>query len=549
MALHFVIKSVNEEKREVGGLITCEAVDKDGETLDYTGSKPEFQAWSMEAYNATKSAGQELSFGNVREQHSKRMVGKFVEPLQFDDDKKTIWGLAKIYDDDVWMKTKDGGYNGFSVGGNLKNAKTIGKTKFITIIPREVSIVDNPAVDAAHFDFVRAADGQIVKAAFKHRTPAEIYSDIVVQLEAAVPILGQSFPSFGTQVAVFKAADPAYAPDAVPDQNKRTSQPVEQGPEAHGKQPEPEVKTQVAGEALRPFGDPDTQLGKKSTAENEPGSNTMIVKVSPAGWGDTVEAMKEHPEIENPYALAWYMDDEGYTPHKMSQPEMIEFNNLFKVAPADQREKAVKNGLSTPSTDTGAITTMANEVEKAARLSMHSHLANLGGHLDKCKVAVDGLHAAGHEAIAKCQKLAGSAESLDNETAGPLAHSGDSDAAESTEVKAAKAEIEKLSVAVKTLTESVAKLTAPPADDKKAEKSATAETVVGDKSKAQPTGEQLVEKAAQARKEAEADLELAKAAFGVDKNGQKCMADPNAMNALYAKLAKRGPAPGQKATN
>ena len=28
---------------------------------------------------------------------------------------------------------------------------------------------------------------------------------------------------------------------------------------------------------------------------------------SPPGWGGTVRAMKKHKEIDNPYALAWYM--------------------------------------------------------------------------------------------------------------------------------------------------------------------------------------------------------------------------------------------------
>ena len=37
---------------------------------------------------------------------------------------------------------------------------------------------------------------------------------------------------------------------------------------------------------------------------------------SPPGWGKTVEKMKEdHPEIDNPFALAWHMKNKGYTPH------------------------------------------------------------------------------------------------------------------------------------------------------------------------------------------------------------------------------------------
>ena len=39
--------------------------------------------------------------------------------------------------------------------------------------------------------------------------------------------------------------------------------------------------------------------------------------VSPPGWSHTVEKMKDHPEIDNPFALAWHMHDQGYRPqHK-----------------------------------------------------------------------------------------------------------------------------------------------------------------------------------------------------------------------------------------
>jgi len=660
MSLHFIIKTVNEERREVGGLITCEKVDKDGQTLDYEGSKPEFQAWSLEAYNATTQAGQEPSFGNVREQHSKRMVGKFIEPLQFNDEKKTIWGLAKIYDDDVWGKTKDGAYNGFSVGGNLKGKpRKVGNTEFITIIPREVSIVDNPAVDDAHFDFIRAADGQVTKAAFKHRERSEVFAEamgtVIKSAGYSESEIGQvldhikenfkhelSEAQSGTEEknsgligsGVSAAADPAYAPDAVPDQGKRTSQPPTTDDTDAMKRHDTDGSSAV--------GDPDTQLGLQSTEAHQPRSNEMIVKVSPPGWSDTVEDMKDLGDIDNPWALAWWMHGEGFTPHKMSKAAFGDFYALFKkgiekmaeptfnpggessvaqpsVKPLadpgaatasgdvvqkrevsdkerseladkghampdgsypiandsdlsnavqafgrnptdavknhiksrakdlgredllpDKWEKAAENQLSHPSTDTGA--NMPTEVEKAARLSLHSHLSNLKGHLDKCKAAVDGLHAAGHDICEKCMKLAGGPSfDADSERTGGQPATG---SAAETEVKAAKAEIEKLSAAVKTLTETVEKMTKPEVKvDAKTDKAAKAdESVVGDKTKAQPTGDP-VEKAAQAKKEEEATLELAKAAFGVDSKGQRCSADPKAMDALYSKVTKRIPNP------
>jgi len=39
-------------------------------------------------------------------------------------------------------------------------------------------------------------------------------------------------------------------------------------------------------------------------------------EVSPPGFEGTVKAMKKHKEIDNPWALAWYMKKKGYKSHK-----------------------------------------------------------------------------------------------------------------------------------------------------------------------------------------------------------------------------------------
>lgn len=39
---------------------------------------------------------------------------------------------------------------------------------------------------------------------------------------------------------------------------------------------------------------------------------------APPGWKKTVEKMKEHEEIDNPFALAWHMKNKGDKPHKKS---------------------------------------------------------------------------------------------------------------------------------------------------------------------------------------------------------------------------------------
>lgn len=455
----FAIKSVDEARREVGGLITCEQVDKDGETLNYARSKPHFEAWSDEASNATKGAGQDVSYGNLREQHSKRTVGKFSEPLKFDDKEKTIWGCAKVVDDDVWDKVRQGIYTGFSVGGSLDGPMIrSGKAKLITIIPREVSLVDNPAVESAHFDFVRAVDGQVIKTAFVKKTAAQYWADAQAALDSLRLVL-----KFGTEEG---DPDPAFAPDAVPDQGLVTSQPPTDDQERDLDMARHETDGQPA------MGKPDLSTAFKPNESN-----------------DVVD---------------------------------------------DLAGKAAKTQLS--KTTTGATKLMANEIQKAARTSLHGHLDNLLQHADKCKAAMDAAHAGISECVGKCKAAMGPAFDADEEREGGQPASGDATGATETEVKAVKAEIEKLAATVAELTEKLSKAGT--------EKAAAATKVVGDRSKAQPTGEQLVAKAAADRKEAEADLELAKAAFGVDpKTGARQQADPAAMDALYAKVAKRGPVP------
>ncbi len=41
---------------------------------------------------------------------------------------------------------------------------------------------------------------------------------------------------------------------------------------------------------------------------------TLIKASVPPEWEDTVKELKKHPEVDNPYALANWMDNKGYTP-------------------------------------------------------------------------------------------------------------------------------------------------------------------------------------------------------------------------------------------
>ena len=65
--------------------------------------------------------------------------------------------------------------------------------------------------------------------------------------------------------------------------------------------------------------------GGMNTAANNPNRlfaswnptfDKLINEVSPPGFEGTVKAMKKHDEIDNPYALSWYMKNKGYKSHK-----------------------------------------------------------------------------------------------------------------------------------------------------------------------------------------------------------------------------------------
>lgn len=43
-------------------------------------------------------------------------------------------------------------------------------------------------------------------------------------------------------------------------------------------------------------------------------SDGTISAVVPEGWEKTVKKMLKHPEIDNPWALAWWMQEQGYEP-------------------------------------------------------------------------------------------------------------------------------------------------------------------------------------------------------------------------------------------
>jgi hypothetical protein len=97
--------------------------------------------------------------------------------------------------------------------------------------------------------------------------------------------------------------------------------------------------------AVKGTGDVNPELGATGVE-----GSTKVAK-SPPGWSKTVEKMKEHPEIDNPFALAWSEYNKGYKSHKGSkktatgEPDQ-DYDHEFFDAIVSQLEAAGISGAS-----------------------------------------------------------------------------------------------------------------------------------------------------------------------------------------------------------
>lgn len=212
MEIFVPILKVDAARREVHGVMAEDAKDKAGETFDYATSKPYVKAWSEEALSRTLKAGQEISLGNVRAQHSQVAAGKLVD-IQFDDEAKRIPVIAKIVDDNEWKKVEAGIYTGFSIGGSYVKRWADGATMRYTANPREVSIVDNPCMYGATFSLVKA-NGASESRSFAGAPTSELAA-LRVQVRAQMDELLAKINGLVLQVQQREAASRRFQPHGV----------------------------------------------------------------------------------------------------------------------------------------------------------------------------------------------------------------------------------------------------------------------------------------------------------------------------------------------
>jgi len=182
MQLHkfipFTKRTKSDGTHEVAGLVTCEEPDKEGEECVYADAKVAYEAWSSEFQKATEDAGQELSLGNIRLMHQIQIAGKAIG-IEYDDDSKAIFLKSTPVNDAIWTMVEKGFLTGYSQGGEYQYrvCKACGTDipvdkgricpkckKQVTVryapIIAEVSYVDNPCLEQAHFAMVKS-DGSV----------------------------------------------------------------------------------------------------------------------------------------------------------------------------------------------------------------------------------------------------------------------------------------------------------------------------------------------------------------------------------------------------
>ena len=167
MTLAFPIAKVNKEKRTVSGFASLDNLDRHGDIVTAEASKKAFEGFR----------------GNIREMHGPSAVGKM---LSFKEDSFFDPATGNKYNgvfveayiskgaQDAWEKCLDGTYTGFSIGGNILDAKmeksddgSEERRVIHNYDLHELSLVDSPANPLANiFSIQKMAEGIVTENVF-----------------------------------------------------------------------------------------------------------------------------------------------------------------------------------------------------------------------------------------------------------------------------------------------------------------------------------------------------------------------------------------------
>jgi hypothetical protein len=158
--LEFPFTKIDEERRVVVGIATADNIDKSDEIVDFKASLDAFGNW----------------IGNIREMHAPKAVGKALSyrPVDVYDDNGQLVRAIEVEAyvskgaEDTWQKVLDRTLKGFSIGGNIEDAKPEFHTRLKKMVRRitkyalgELSLVDNPCNPIAHISVVKSHGGDL----------------------------------------------------------------------------------------------------------------------------------------------------------------------------------------------------------------------------------------------------------------------------------------------------------------------------------------------------------------------------------------------------
>jgi len=177
ITLYTPITKKDDKLHMVYGYATTEALDSQGEIVSKDAIKN-----AMADY---------MKWANVRVMHQPKAIGKTKEASI---DEKGMYVGIKVVDKDEWEKVEEGVYNGFSIGGRVKQMIA---NEITELTLSEISLVDRPANPECKFDVYKADNINMdvekpeVKEEVKVDEPKEEVKEPVEQLADADPVVAE----------------------------------------------------------------------------------------------------------------------------------------------------------------------------------------------------------------------------------------------------------------------------------------------------------------------------------------------------------------------
>lgn len=193
---------VDAAKREVWGVVTCELPDRDDEICDFDTTAPYFQAIVDEMKKASEVNPEGgVNIFPLRAMHGLIAAGKGIG-IEFRKEAKEIYMGFKVVDDNEWKKVAENVYTGFSQGGRYVKRWKDGEYTRYTAKPGEVSLVDIPCLQAAHFDQVKVMKSLGDKGYdfIKEDGTTEVRK-FALEKEAAIPTAEGAIPTTPTPIS------------------------------------------------------------------------------------------------------------------------------------------------------------------------------------------------------------------------------------------------------------------------------------------------------------------------------------------------------------